>query len=154
MEEQKLKDGFVECPHCKSRLCYAQQLDDQETWMCFHCGYTSTTQMKEGTPVEKAVTEKHPNLYQDLKFVDPDGYVWYPAVLTVPGRGMLYIDGSSTADWQWAVTPMRTLTEKERKLKQFRNQEYAADMKRTKYYGKEGFIEAASDLGLFGNVEN
>lgn len=150
MEQKQLKDGFVECPHCKSHMCYAQQLDDQETWMCLSCGYTSTTAMKEGTATEKAVSEKHPTLYHELRYVDPDGYVWYPAVITVAGKGMVYVNGSSTEDWQWALTPMRRLTSKEQKMRKYRGQEFVADLKCTKYFGKEGFVQAISELGVFG----
>lgn len=148
-----MEDGFVTCPHCGSQLCYAQNVDEQETWACMSCGFTSTTLMKEGSETEKAVSARHPNLYKDLKFVDKDGYVWYPSVVTVPGKGMIYVDGSNSEDWQWAVTPMRSLTKKEKRMKAYAGKEYLTDIKGTKHFGKEGYVEAMAFLGLLGENE-
>ena len=105
--------------------------------------------MKKDTDTERAVTEKQPHLYKDLCFTDPDGYVWYPATMTVPDKGMVYIDGTSAEDWEWAATPMRALTRKEKRMKQFKGKEYIADTSRTKRFGKNGFMEAAVSLGMF-----
>lgn len=148
-----MEDGFVTCPHCGSQLCYAQNVDGQETWACFSCGFTSTTLMKEGSETEKAVSAKHPNLYKDLKFVDKDGYVWYPSVVTVPGKGMIYVDGSDSENWQWAVTPMRPLTKKEKRMKAYAGKEHLVDVRSTKYFGKDGYVEAMAFLGLLGENE-
>src|SRR5574344_311275 len=150
MEENKKQDGLVKCPHCGSGLCYAQRIGNEETWMCLACGYTSTTLMKAGSETEKKVTAKQPKLYREqLRFVDINGYVWYPAVLTVPDKGMVYIDGSTPEDWQWTATPMREITFKERRMKKFKGQKYVADIAKTQHFGKEGFAEAALAIGLY-----
>lgn len=146
-----MNDGFSTCPHCGSNMCYIQNVGNEETWMCLSCGFTSTTLMKEGTESEKQVSAKHPSLYKDLKFTDQNGYVWYPAVITVPGKGMVYIDGSDSEQWTWVATPMRKLTFKEQRMKKFKGQKYIADSKKTKAFGKEGFMEACVSLDLFGN---
>lgn len=147
--QQKIRDGFVECPHCGSSLCYTQNVNGEETWTCMSCGYTSTTLMKEGSETEQAVSARQPHLYQDLKFVDRDKYVWYPAVVTVPEKGMVYVSGTSLEDWQWAATPMRKLTGKEQRMKKYKGSKYVADTEHTKFYGREGFIQAAVDVGMF-----
>lgn len=147
--QEMIKDGFVMCPHCNCNLCYTQNINGEETWMCLGCGYTSTTLMKEGTDTEKQVSSKQPKLYQDLKFVDKDRYVWYPAVMTVPDKGMVYVDGASAKEWQWAATPMRKLTEKEQRMKKYKNSRYVADTERTKFFGEGGFVQAAEAIGMF-----
>lgn len=148
--EEKIKDGLVPCPCCGSNLCYAQRHeDDVETWICMTCGHTSSTYMKKGTPEEQAVTDKQPSLYKDLSFTDKDGYVWYPATMTVPDKGMVYIDGTSPEDWEWVAVPMRKLTTKEKRMKQFKGKEYVVDSSKTQKFGKEGFLEAALSLGMF-----
>lgn len=147
------KDGFVVCPCCGSNMCYAQQIGDIETWICMSCGKTSSTLMKQGSKTEQQVTEKQPQIYRDLSFVDTDGYVWYPAVLTVPDKGMVYIDINTNSDgskvWEWVETPMRKLTSKEKKMKQFKGKSFTTDIKGTKRFGKEGFVEAAVAAGFF-----
>ena len=50
--------------------------------------YKGGLDRKFGPATEKAVSEKHPTLYHELRYVDPDGYVWYPAVITVAGKGI------------------------------------------------------------------
>ena len=143
-----MEDGFVPCPKCGSNMCYAQRIDDVETWMCFTCGFTSSTLMKKGSDTEQQITAKQAQLYKDLSFVDDAGYVWYPAVLTVPDKGMVYIDYNN-GDWDWVATPMRKLTPKEKRMKQYKGKEYVANIKETKRFGKEGFMEAAVAMGMF-----
>lgn len=152
VREQVAKQ-FVVCPHCGSQLCFHQQVGENvEAMTCLSCGFTTTNQMLEGSETEKAVSAKHPTLYKDLRFKDVHGFVWYPAVVTVPGVGMAYIDGSSTEDWEWASTPMRKLTRKERRSGRYGNQEYIAVPSQTKKFGKEGgFVKALDSLGLLGD---
>ena len=149
MADTEIKDGFVKCPCCGSEMCYAQRVNNLETWTCMSCGQTSTTLMKKGTAEEIQVTSKQPRLYRDLSFLDSDGYVWYPATIIVPDKGMVYIDGTSIEDWEWAATPMRALTKKEKRLKQYKGKEYVADSAKTRKFGKNGFLEAAMSLGMF-----
>lgn len=142
-----MKDGLKVCPHCGSSLCYEQEIGNDKTWMCLGCGYTSTSLMKEGSKEEQELTHKQPNLYKELRFVDSEKYVWYPAVVTVPEKGILYADIVDT-DWQWAMTPMRELTSKEQQMKKYRGLKYVADMQQTKHFDKLNFIEAAKAIGM------
>lgn len=146
-----MRDKFVECPRCKSGLCYTQQVGTEETWMCMGCGFTSTTLMKEGSETEKEVTGKQPQLYLDLKFVDEEKYVWYPAVIAVPDRGMVYLDGTSIDNATWVGIPIRTLTRKERRMKEFKGKEYTLNSAQRKEFGKEGFVEALVELKILGD---
>ena len=147
---EEIKDGLIECPRCKSHVCYGQKIGSEETWLCLTCGFSSTTLMKSGTETEKNVSNKQPKLYQDLRFTDSDGYVWYPSCMTVPEIGMVYIDGTNLEDWEWVATPMRKLSPKEQRMKQYRGQKYVANVKETKRFGKDGFMKAAISIGMFG----
>lgn len=147
------KDGFTSCPKCGSAMCYVQRLGGVETWICLTCGMTSSTLMKKGSEFEQTITNKQPQIYRDLGFTDKDGYVWYPAVLTVPDKGMVYIDivtdDSGNQTWEWVATPMRKLTPKEKRLKEFKGKEFTTNIKKTKKFGQNGFTEAAVSLGMF-----
>lgn len=149
--QDTIQDSFVECPHCGSKLCYTQTLPDGiETLTCLSCGFTTSNLMKDGSETEVKVREKHPSLYKDLRFVDSHGYVWYPSVVTVPEKGMVYIDGSSTENWQWVLTPFRIVTRRERRLKKLDpSVRFLAAPELTKRFGQDGFVEALSELGLF-----
>lgn len=147
---REISNLFVTCPHCGSNLCYHQDMGQGvEAMTCLACGFTTTNQMLEGSPMEKQVTGKHPSLYKDLRFVDVHGFVWYPSVITVPGVGMGYIDGTSKEDWEWVVTPVRKLTRKERRSGRYsKDQEYIAVPQMTKRFGKQGYPQVLSELKL------
>jgi len=149
--EQEVVNSFVCCPHCGSSLCYHQdEGNGVESMICMQCGFTTTNQMLEGSETEKAVTAKHPTLYKDLKFKDVHGFIWYPSVITIPGVGMVYIDGSSSENWEWTSTPMRSLTRKERRSGKYGKEQYIAVPSQTKHFGKDGFVQALNSLGFFG----
>lgn len=150
---EEISDKFVQCPHCGSELCYSQTVGDVITLTCMSCGFTTTSELLDGSPQEKAIFDRYPSLYKDLRFIDKNGYVWYPAVVTVPGVGMVYIDGSSTKDWQWVSVPARKLTRHEKRSGRYPNQEYIAMPDCKKAFGQEGFAEAMASLGLFGSAE-
>ena len=109
--------------------------------------------MKEGSELEQSTTARQAQLYRDLKFIDQQGLVWYPAVFTVPEKGMVYLDINKDEEGkpilQWAATPMRELTPKEQRSKKYKGMKYVADTKATSYFGHLGFMEAAVSLGMF-----
>lgn len=144
------KEFFVECPHCKSQICYKQDVNGVSTLTCMSCGFTTSELMADGSETEVEVRKNHPNLYKDLRFVDEHGYVWYPSVVTVPGVGMAYVDGSSAENWEWVVTPMQMLTRRQRRQKHLSaDQKWVAVPSKTIRFGKDGFPEALAALGLF-----
>lgn len=150
--EQQLAKSFVTCPHCESNLCYHQDMGNGvEAMTCLSCGFTTTNQMLEGSEVEKAVSARYPRLYKDLRYRDIHGFVWYPAVVTVPEKGMVYIDGSDSENWEWVATPVRRLTRKERRSGMYKNQEFIALPNQTKRFGKNGYMQALAALGLIGD---
>lgn len=154
MENISRQDGLVVCPKCGSNVCYAQRVEDEETWICMTCGFTSTTLMKEGTETEKAVSERQPRLYQDLRFVDKDGYVWYPAVLSQSETGMVYLDGTSKEDCKWVAVPLVIIPRPRRRElikrgKLTKDQKYLADHSNRKEFSfDQGFIEALTYLKM------
>lgn len=151
-EEEQVVQAFVMCPHCQSNLCYHQDMGNGvEAMTCLSCGFTTTNQMLEGSETEKAVSANYPRLYKDLKYVDIHGFVWYPSVVTVPGAGMVYIDGTSAQDCEWASTPVRKLTRKERRSGLYKNQEFIALPNQTKRFGKNGYMQALASIGLIGD---
>lgn len=147
-------DRFEVCPRCGSNMCYVQDLPDgNQTKICMTCGFSTNTQMKDGSETEQAISNKQAQLYRDLKFVDKEGLVWYPAVFSTPEKGMVYLDINKDEEGKpvlnWAATPMRKLTPKEQRSKKYKGMKYVADTKNVKYFGIMGFMEAAVSLGMF-----
>lgn len=147
------RDRFEVCPHCGSNMCYVQSLGQEETKLCMTCGFTTSTQMQEGSETEKAVTERQAQFYRDLRFVDSNRLVWYPAVFSTPEKGMVYMDINRDEEGKpvlnWTATPMRKLTPKEQRSKKYKGMKFVADMKSSRVFGQYGFMEAATSIGMF-----
>ena len=96
------KDKLVEGPF-GSNACYENIVDaNTTTWMCMGSGYTTSTLMKEDSQLVKDTIETSPELYKDIKHIDKEGRVWFPATITLPGQGMVFADGSGKEDWKWS----------------------------------------------------
>lgn len=142
-------DNLTVCKRCEGNACYEQHIDDNtKTWLCMACGFTtSTVMMSESKAVADAIATA-PELYKDLKFVDSDGRAWLPATITLPEKGMAFIDGVSSTTWAWAGVKAIPLTEEE--LKTFpKGQTFKMDMQNVKHFGQRDFMDALEYIGFF-----
>ena len=147
-------DKLTECNRCGGNACYEQNINETTTtWLCMGCGFTTSTLMSEGSKVVTEAIETSPELYKDLMFEDKDGRIWLPSTLTLPGKGMVFIDGTSKTDWKWAAVNAIEITEEDRKVKNFpKDQTHRMDMLNVKHYGQKEFMDAMELIGFF-NVE-
>lgn len=97
-------ESLVTCPLCGSSLCYRTE-DEQGnfTLSCLHCGFTTTSQLVEGSPAIAEYESTLPELFKAIKQVQ-DGLVWYPIVIPHE-RGMIFAEGTSVDDWYWLFVP-------------------------------------------------
>ena len=49
--------------------------------------------MSKGSSVVAQAVETSPELYKDLMFEDKNNRVWLPATITLPEKGMVFLDG-------------------------------------------------------------
>jgi hypothetical protein len=112
------KDQLVEGPF-GSNACYEQSFKhdggDVTTWLCFGSGFTTSTLMTTGSQTVNNAIETSPELYKDLMFEDKNGKVWLPATITLPAKGMVFIDGTSKDSWKWAAVKAIPLQENDKK---------------------------------------
>lgn len=146
-----MKDQLVDCKRCGGNACYEQHIDESTTtWLCMGCGFTTSTVMNEGGKVIKDLLETSPELYKDLLFTDSDKRVWAPSTITLPGKGMVFLDGTSKDDWEWSAVKAIKITEEERKIKNFpKDQQYKMDMQGAKKFGKKDFMDALEIIGFY-----
>ncbi len=146
-----MKDTFTICKHCGSKLCYEQQVEENVfTWLCLSCGFTTNTYLTEGSEAVMMVQNSAPELYKALLFKDDEERIWMPSTITLPERGMAFIDGTSVEDWHWKAVPAVLITEEDRKEKTYpENQNYRMDMKNGKSYNKNSFSQALDLIGFF-----
>ena len=143
-------DKLVEGPF-GSNACYEQDIEhdgqSMKTWMCFGSGYTTSTLMTEGSDLVNATLESAPELYKDLMHVDKDKKVWFPATITLPEKGMVFVDGNSKENWKWAAVKAIPLQEGDTKVAP--DQTHKMDMKNVKHFEQKDFMDAADHIGMF-----
>ena len=144
-------DKLVECRRCGGNACYEQQIDEHTfTWMCMGCGFTTSTKMIKGSKLVVELLETSPELYKDLLFTDSKNYIWAPATITLPGSGMVFLDGTNKDNWRWAAVKSIPITEEERETKMFpKDQQVKMDMKNIKYFNQSDFMDACEEKGFF-----
>ena len=136
------------CKRCGSNACYEQQVDESvKTWLCMGCGFTTSTVMIEGSEPIKNILETSPELYKDLMHTDADGCIWVPSTITLPNRGMVFLDGTSAKDWKWAAVKAVPLQEGDKKLNE--NQTHKMDMKNVQHFKEKDFMDALEVIGFF-----
>ena len=141
-------DQLVECKRCGGNACYEQKINEQvTTWLCWGCGFTTSTLMTEKSEIIAQAVETSPELYKDLMYKDKDGLTWLPSTLTIPEKGMVFVDGTSKTNWKWAGVQAIPLQEGDKKISE--SQSHKMDMKNVKHYGQKDFMEAADYIGMF-----
>ena len=143
-------EKFVEGPFGRN-ACLEQTFEQNgteiTTWLCFGSGFTSSTLMTKGSETVTAALETSPELYKDLMFEDKDGKVWLPTTITLPNKGMVFIDGTDKNDWQWAAVQAVPLQEGDRRIAE--DQTHKMDMQNIKHYAEGDFMDALEHIGFF-----
>lgn len=135
------KDKLVTCPVCGGNACYEQYMEEGAiTWLCWGCGFTSSTLLTKDSPIVKSTLETSPELYKDLMHTDEQGFLWFPATISVPEVGMIFVDGTSKKDWKWAAV---------KALQSEKNQAPKMDVQNIKHFERKDFMEAVDYLNLF-----
>lgn len=144
-------DKLTECKKCGGNACYEQTVDEStKTWLCMGCGFTTSTQLSEGSELHTSTIETSPELYKDLMHTDSDKFVWVPSTITLPGKGMVFIDGSSVEDWKWSAVKAIPITEEDRKAKQYPDgQTVKMDMLNASKFDQKQFMDALEVIGFF-----
>lgn len=144
-------DQLVECKRCGGNACYEQKpSEDITTWMCMGCGFTTSTLMKENSKLHTDLLETSPELYKDLLHTDDNGFVWAPSTITIPMKGMVFVDGVTKDKWNWTAVRAIKLTEEEIKSGNFpEGNEWKMDMQNKKMFGQKDFMDAMDEIGFF-----
>ena len=147
------KDNLGICPRCGSDACYENNLGaDYKVYMCYGCGFTTNTLMTEDSEFLEEQLEVLPELYKDLVYIDEDGLNWVPSTISIPEKGMIFVNGKSSDEWNWSSVPAKELTKEE--LPNFpEGSTHKMDMKNAKHFDERDFIEAMDYIDMFKTIE-
>lgn len=142
-------EKLEECGRCQSLLCVVQNIsEDVNTRLCLKCGYTTSTLLTEGSEVTQQLLERSPELYKELMFKDKENFLWFPATLSVPNVGIVFVDGTTVQDWKWGAAKARPVTKDDKNL--VKGQTHKMDMKNIKHFNQNEFLEACNEAKIFG----
>jgi len=140
---------MTDCPHCGGNACYQQQVTEEiSTQFCFGCGFTTSTVMTVGSKPVLDALETSPELYKDLMYTDKDNKVWFPATVTIPEKGMVFIDGTSKESWRWAAVKAVEIPEEE-KEKYPQGQTHRMDVGNAQIFDQRDFMDALDAINFF-----
>lgn len=146
-----MKDNLVECKRCGGNACYEQHIDENTTtWLCMGCGFTTSTMMDKDGSTTKSTLETSPELYKDLMFVDDNNKAWFPATITLPEKGMVFVDGSNKQDWKWAAVKAISLTDEEKQSGRFpQGQDFKMNVRESQKFEQKNFMDALEVIGFY-----
>lgn len=140
---------MITCPHCGGNACYEQQVNEEvKTNFCFGCGFSTSTLMTVNSRLLTETLDTSPSLYKDLMYTDDKNQVWFPATVTIPEKGMVFLDGTSKDSWKWAAVKAVEILEEE-KSKFPKDQKYKMDTKNTKFFEQRDFMDALDAVHFF-----
>lgn len=144
-----MEEKMTDCPHCGGNACYQQQVTEEiSTQFCFGCGFTTSTVMTVGSKPVLDALETSPELYKDLMYTDKDNKVWFPATVTIPEKGMVFIDGTSKESWRWAAVKAVEIPEEE-KEKYPQGQTHRMDVGNAQIFDQRDFMDALDAINFF-----
>ena len=147
-------DKLDVCPRCGSDACYVTEVNqDISNYFCYGCGFQSNTLMREGEEITEEQMEILPELYKDLKHEDKNGQIWFPSTVNLPKQGMVFANGSSIKNWEWAAVKAVEVKEEEKEKYPIPNKkgkyyEYRMDMTTMKQFKERDFMDALSYIGV------
>jgi hypothetical protein len=146
-----MKDELIICPRCCGNLNYKIENNGIINQLCFSCGFTTNSLLhKDKLNEDFLQNSKLPELYKALVFYDEDGYVWQPVTINMPTKGMVFVDGDSILNWNWASVNAVPLDEKEKKSKRFPpDATHKMDMTTIKRFDQREFMDALVNINYF-----
>lgn len=141
----------TQCPcNLESKNCFVEQttIEDKpfESYMCFDCGITTNSYFSVDSEKLEELTKNNTALMNDLKIIDDErGLVWYPSVINMGEKGIIYPDGSAS-DWYWYFAKVVDVPENERD--QYDGHDKRLDLENPQKFGQFEFMDACKAMGI------
>lgn len=152
------KDKLTTCRRCRSEFCYFITEGIIDIYSCMSCGYTTNSKLEQGGEFYMEQMSLLPELYKDISYVDEYNLVWIPMFVKQPGKGLVYISGTSANDCGWVGIKEVPVSEDEKEKFKIPNKpgqyyEYKTDFTTEKKFGKLGFLQALNYISNVGDYQ-
>ena len=89
---------LIKCPICFSEQhCFEDTQEKFKSYMCFNCGFMSSSYYKKGTIQRKEHLESTAQLIRELEFFDEERDIyWYPSVVNMGPKGIIFPEGDES----------------------------------------------------------
>ena len=141
-------ERVIDCPICHNvDQCFEDIQDGFNSYLCFSCGYMSSTHYEQGSLALIDNLKKSPKLVQSLQMLDKErNIIWFPSVINMGEKGMIYPEGKQEL-WFWKYAKVIDVPVEERP--QYDGHDKKLDLEGAETFGqKTGFMQACKKMGL------
>lgn len=127
---------------------------DKYSYWDTQTGYMSTDYLVAGSDAVDVAEATQPQIVKALRVIDQErNLVWYPSIIDIPSRGMVFPDGTSTDNWGWFYAPYVEILPEEQQDYPNPNQPgtfytHRLAIDQGQLFDRNSFIEACKALGL------
>jgi len=150
-------ERVIDCPICyDSDTCFEDTQEKFKSYMCFNCGFMSSSHYIEENLDKVENTSK---LVNELKFFDEEREIyWYPSVVNMGPKGIIFPEGN-VESWVWKYAEVVEVPKKEQKDYPIPDKEgefytEKLDIDNATTYGQYEFLEACKTMGITMEVPN
>ena len=146
---------MIICPRSGGDACMVtESAPGIKTYFSFSCGFQTNSLMKEGEDFYNEQISILPELYKELIWKDPETeLMWIPSMTNEPTKGMVFANGTSAQQWEWAAVKAVPVTEEEKTKypipgKKGKYYEFRMDMSTLTSFPERDFMDALSFIGV------
>ena len=144
-------ERVIDCPICyDTDACFEDIQEKFKSYMCFNCGFMSSSYYKKDTVKE---AEGMVKLVDELKTFDEERQIWwYPSVLNMGPKGIIFPEGN-LSNWVWRYAKVVEVPKEEQEQYPIPGKDgefytEKLDVENAKEYGQYEFMDACKDMGI------
>jgi len=147
-------ERVIDCPICYDQhSCFEDTQEKFKSYMCFNCGFMSSTYYTKDSVHKVEDTSK---LVNKLKFFDEEREIfWYPSVVNMGKLGIIYPEGT-VENWKWRFATVVEVDPDEMESYPIPDKEgefytEKLDVEHAMEFGQYEFFKACESMGIVGN---
>ena len=150
-------ERVIDCPICyDSDTCFEDTQEKFKSYMCFNCGFMSSSHYIEENLDKVENTSK---LVNELKFFDEEREIyWYPSVVNMGPKGIIFPEGN-VEQWVWKYAEVVEVPKEEQKNYPVPDKDgefytEKLDVENAETFGQYDFLEACKRMGITMELSN